>query len=196
MQSQPAQQVVLVRHGETDWSARQRHTGRTDVPLPDDGRRQGEAVGRALRGWRFALVLTSPLKRAAETAWLTGFGESAQARDDLVEWDYGDYEGRTTPDIRREIPDWTIWRHGARNGETPEQVGERADRVIAEARAVVGDVLICSHGHLLRVLAARWLGLAPSEGRLFAFDTGAISILGYERERPVIRSWNLPATPS
>jgi probable phosphoglycerate mutase len=194
--SQPAQQVVLVRHGETDWTVHQRHTGRTDVPLTDEGRREGEAVGRALRGRRFTLVLTSPLKRAAETAWLTGFGELAQARDDLVEWDYGDYEGRTTLDIRREMPDWTIWRHGARNGESPEQVGERADRVLAEVRAVEGDVLICSHGHLLRVLAARWLDLAPSEGRLFAFDTATISILGYERERSVIRSWNMRASPS
>jgi probable phosphoglycerate mutase len=196
VRSQPTQQVVLVRHGETDWTLHQRHTGRTDVPLTDEGRREGEAVGRALRGWRFALVLTSPLKRAAETAWLTGFGELAQARDDLLEWDYGDYEGRTNLDIRREIPGWTIWRYGARNGEAPEQVGERADRVLAEVRAAEGDVLVCSHGHLLRVLAARWLDQAPSEGRLFALDTATISVLGYERETSVIRSWNMPPSPS
>ena len=168
-----------------------RHTGRTDVPLTDEGRHQAEQAGRALRGWRFALVLTSPLKRAAESAWLTGFGELAQARDDLMEWDYGDYEGRTTPDIRREVPDWTIWRYGAKNGETPEQVAARADRVLAEVRAVDGDVLIVGHGHQLRVLTARWLGLGPAEGRLFALDPATVSILGYERETAVIRAWNL-----
>jgi broad specificity phosphatase PhoE len=189
--SERSQQVVLVRHGETDWSARMRHTGRTDVPLTEEGRHQAERVGRALRGRRFALVLTSPLKRAAETCWLTGFGELAQARDDLMEWDYGDYEGRTTLDIRRETPDWTIWRYGAKNGETPEQVAARADRVLAEVRGVDGDLLIFGHGHQLRVLTARWLGLGPAEGRLFALDPATISVLGYERETPVIRAWNL-----
>jgi broad specificity phosphatase PhoE len=189
--SERSQQVVLVRHGETDWSAHMRHTGRTDVPLTEEGRHQAERVGRALRGRRFALVLTSPLKRAAETCWLTGFGELAQARDDLMEWDYGDYEGRTTLDIRRETPDWTIWRYGAKNGETPEQVAARADRVLAEVREVDGDVLIFGHGHQLRVLTARWLGLGPAEGRLFALDPATISVLGYERETPVIRAWNL-----
>jgi probable phosphoglycerate mutase len=191
MSSGRSQQVVLVRHGETDWSAHMRHTGRTDVPLTDEGRHQAEQAGRALRGWRFALVLTSPLKRAAESAWLTGFGELAQARDDLMEWDYGDYEGRTTPDIRREVPDWTIWRYGAKNGETSEQVAARADRVLSEVRAVDGDVLIVGHGHQLRVLTARWLGLGPAEGRLFALDPATVSILGYERETAVIRAWNL-----
>jgi broad specificity phosphatase PhoE len=196
MSSERSQQVVLVRHGETDWSAHMRHTGRTDVPLTEEGRHQAERVGRALRGRRFALVLTSPLKRAAETAWLTGFGELAQARDDLMEWDYGDYEGRTTPDIRREVPDWTIWRYGAKNGETPEQVAARADRVLAEVRGVEGDVLVVGHGHQLRVLTARWLGLGPSEGRLFALDPATISVLGYERETPVIRAWNLDTSAS
>jgi broad specificity phosphatase PhoE len=196
MSSERSQQVVLVRHGETDWSAHMRHTGRTDVPLTEEGRHQAEWVGRALRGRRFALVLTSPLKRAAETAWLTGFGELAQARDDLMEWDYGDYEGRTTLDIRREVPDWTIWSYGAKNGETPEQVAARADRVLAEVRAVDGDVLIFGHGHCLRVLTARWLGLGPTEGRLFALDPATISALGYERETPVILSWNLDNSSS
>jgi broad specificity phosphatase PhoE len=190
MSSERSHKVVLVRHGETDWSAHMRHTGRTDVPLTEEGRHQAERVGRALRRRRFSLVLTSPLKRAAETAWLTGFGELAQPRDDLMEWDYGDYEGRTTPDIRREIPDWTIWRYGARNGETPEEVAARADRVLAEVRGVDGDVLIVGHGHQLRVLTARWLGLGPTEGRLFALDPATISVLGYERETSVIRSWN------
>jgi probable phosphoglycerate mutase len=192
MSSERSQQVVLVRHGETDWTVRMRHTGRTDIPLTEEGRRQAERVGRALRGWRFALVLTSPLKRAAETAWLTGFGELAQARDDLMEWDYGDYEGRTTPDIRREVPDWTIWRYGAKNGETPEQVAARADRVLVEVRSVDGDVLIVGHGHHLRVLTARWLGLGPAEGRLFALDPATIGVLGYERETSVLRIWNEP----
>ena len=187
------QEVVLIRHGETDWSAHLRHTGRTDVPLTDEGRRQAERVGRALRGRRFALVLTSPLRRAAETCCLIGYGEAAQPRDDLMEWDYGDYEGRTTVDIRREIPDWTIWRYGARNGESGDQVAARADRVLAEVRGSEGDVLLSSHGHFLRVLTARWLGLGPGDGRLFALDTATISVLGYERESSVIRIWNEPA---
>ena len=193
MADRRSQEVVLVRHGETDWSAHLRHTGRTDVPLTDEGRRQAERVGRALRGRSFALVLTSPLKRAAETCWLTGFGEAAQSRDDLMEWDYGDYEGRTTIDIRREVPDWTIWRYGATNGESPDEVASRADRIVAEVRGADGDVLISSHGHVLRVLAARWLGLGPREGRLFALDTATISVLGYERETSVLRVWNEPA---
>jgi probable phosphoglycerate mutase len=186
------QNVVLIRHGETDWSAHLRHTGRTDVPLTDEGRREAERLGRALRGWRFALVLTSPLKRAAETCWITGFGERAEPRDELMEWDYGEYEGRTTLDIRRELPDWTIWRSGAPGGETPAEVGARADRVLEEIRAVDGEVLVFSHGHFLRVLTSRWLGLEPSEGRLFALDPATLSMLGYEREQPVIRIWNLP----
>ena len=186
------QNVVLIRHGETDWSAHLRHTGRTDVPLTDEGRREAERLGRALRGWRFALVLTSPLKRAAETCWITGFGERAEPRDELMEWDYGEYEGRTTLDIRREVPDWTIWRCGAPGGETPAEVGARADRVLEEIRAVDGEVLVFSHGHFLRVLTSRWLGLEPSEGRLFALDPATLSMLGYEREQPVIRIWNLP----
>jgi broad specificity phosphatase PhoE len=146
-----------------------------------------------LRGRRFALVLTSPLKRAAETCRLTGYGEVAQARDDLMEWDYGEYEGRTTFDIRREVPGWTIWGHGAPGGETPEQVGTRAGRVLDEVRAADGDVLIFGHGHFLRVLTARWLGLAAAEGRLFALDPATLSMLGHERETPVIRLWNEPA---
>jgi broad specificity phosphatase PhoE len=185
-------EVVLVRHGETDWSAHLRHTGRTDVPLTDEGRREAERVGRALRGRRFVLVLTSPLRRAAETCWLTGYGEQAQSRELLMEWDYGNYEGRTTLDIRREVPDWTIWRYGAPGGETQEQVGGRADRALEEVRAAGGDVLIFSHGHFLRVLTARWLGLGPAEGRLFALDPATLSILGFERETPVIKMWNEP----
>lgn len=183
-------EVVLVRHGETDWSAHKRHTGRTDVPLTEVGRREAEVLGRALRGRTFALVLTSPLKRAAETCWLLGFGDQAQQRDGLMEWDYGEYEGRTTLDIRNSVPGWTIFTHGAPGGETPEQVGERADRVLAEVGAAGGDVLLVGHGHMLRVVAARWLGLAPLEGRLFALDPATLSILGHERETPAIRLWN------
>jgi probable phosphoglycerate mutase len=184
-------EVVLVRHGETEWSRDLKHTGWTDVPLTDVGREQAERVGAALRGRTFALVLTSPLQRAAETCRLAGFGEVAEARDDLREWDYGDYEGRKTADIREEVPDWTIWTGGVPNGESVEQVGARADRVVEEARATEGDVLIFSHGHLLRILTARWLGLEPQGGRHFALDSATLSTLGYERETPVIREWNL-----
>jgi probable phosphoglycerate mutase len=187
-----AERVVVVRHGETDWSAHKRHTGRTDVPLTEDGRREAELLGRALRGWRFSLVLTSPLKRAVETCWLAGFGDRAVPRDALMEWDYGQYEGRTTLDIRQQIPDWTIWRYGAEGGETPQQVGERVDLVLQEVRSAEGDALLFSHGHLLRVLAARWLGAQPPEGRLFALDPATLSILGYEREQPVLSTWNQP----
>jgi broad specificity phosphatase PhoE len=185
-------EVVLVRHGETEWSLQKRHTGRTDIPLTEAGRREAERVGRALRGRPFALVLTSPLQRAAETCRLAGFGDVAQARDDLMEWDYGEYEGRKTVDIRREVPDWTIWRYGAPGGESPEQVGARADGVLEDVRAADGDVLIFSHGHFLRALAARWLGLAPGEGRLFALDPATLSVLGHEREQAVLQVWNQP----
>jgi len=159
--------------------------------LTDLGREQAERVGAALRGRTFALVLTSPLQRAAETCRLAGFGEVAQPRDDLREWDYGDYEGRRTAEIREEVPDWTIWTGTVLSGETLEQVGARADRVVEEARVADGDVLIFSHGHLLRILAARWLGLEPRTGRLLALDSATLSALGYERETSVIREWNL-----
>jgi broad specificity phosphatase PhoE len=186
-----AEEVVLVRHGETEWSRELKHTGSTDVPLTDRGREEAERVGEALRGRTFTLVLTSPLQRATETCRLAGFGEVARPRDELREWDYGDYEGRKTEDIRKEVPRWTIWSGGVPNGETIEQVGARADRVLVEIRAFDGDVLVFSHGHLLRILAARWLGLEPGAGRLFALDAATINTLGYERETAVIREWNL-----
>jgi len=182
-------EVVLVRHGETEWSRDGRHTGRTDVPLTERGEEQARAVGLALRGRAFALVLSSPLQRALETARLAGF--SPETREELREWDYGEYEGRRTDEIRQEVPDWTIWDYGAPGGESPSQVGARADRVVAELRVVDGDALVFAHGHLLRVLTARWLGLAPREGRLFALDSATLSALGYEREQSVIRSWNV-----
>ncbi len=189
------QNIVLVRHGETDWSLHLRHTGRTDIPLTEEGRQEAERLGRALRGRSFSRVLSSPLKRASETCWLTGFGERAEYRDALMEWDYGKYEGETTVAIRRQAPDWTVWRYGAPGGERPEEVGSRADGVLEEVRRIDGDILIFSHGHFLRVLTARWLGLAPGEGRLFALDPATLSMLGYEREQPVIRVWNQPVVP-
>jgi len=184
---------VFVRHGETEWSRSGRHTGRTEVPLTEHGREQAEAVGAALEGRDFALVLTSPLGRALETCRLAGFGDRAVPRDELMEWDYGAYEGRTTTDIREERPDWTLWRDGVPEGETIEQVGERVDRVLDELRALDGDALLFAHGHVLRVLSARWLELDPDAGRLFALDPGTISVLGHERETAVVQLWNEPA---
>jgi broad specificity phosphatase PhoE len=190
-----ADEIVLVRHGETEWSKSGRHTGRTDVPLTERGRDEARAVGAELRKRRFALVLTSPLGRAAETCRLAGFGERAVQRDELMEWDYGAYEGRTTSDIRDERPGWTLWHDGVPEGETAVEVGARVDRVLAEIRSADGDAVLFAHGHVLRVLAARWLGLEPAEGRLFALDPGTISVLGYERETAVVRLWNKGALP-
>lgn len=187
----PERQVWLVRHGETEWSKSGRHTGRTDIPLTDVGRRQAEALGSRLAGHRFALVLTSPRSRAVETARLSGFPE-AVLDPDLGEWDYGDFEGRTTADIRTEIPEWSTWTGPWRNGETVEEVGARADRVIARCLdpTIGGDVLVFAHGHLLRVLAARWVLLPAEAGRLFALGTATLGILGWERTTRVIETWN------
>jgi probable phosphoglycerate mutase len=182
--------VWLVRHGETEWARLGRHTGRTDIPLTETGREQALALGRRLAGHSFALVLTSPLSRAAETAALGGFADVLVRDPDLQEWDYGDLEGRLTADIRREFPGWTIWRGPWPRGETVAEVGARADRIIARVRATDGDVLLFAHGHLLRVLAARWLDLPPASGGLFALGTASVSILGWERERPVMELWN------
>jgi broad specificity phosphatase PhoE len=183
-------EIVLVRHGETEWSRSGKHTGRTDVPLTDHGLGQAEAVGAALQGREFALVLTSPLGRALETCRLAGFGDRAVERDELMEWDYGAYEGRTTSDIREERPGWTLWQDGVPDGETVEQVGERVDGVIDELRRLDGDALLFAHGHVLRVLTARWLSLDPDSGRLFALDPATLSTLGYEHETAVIQVWN------
>ena len=190
--SAPSQQIVLVRHGETEWSREGRHTGRTDLPLTERGREEAAALGGALAGRRFALVLTSPLVRAAETCTLAGLGDVALARDDLREWDYGRYEGRTTEEIREERPGWTLWRDGCPGGESSADVGARADRVVAELRAADGDVAVFAHGHLLRVLGARWVGLDPSTGGRLAFDTATVSILGHHREVAVLQLWNDP----
>ena len=184
-------EIWLIRHGETAWSLSGQHTGRTDVPLTPEGVRQAEALGDRLAGKQFALVLTSPRARARETCRLAGLAGAAQVDDDLAEWDYGDLEGRTSAEIRGEIPGWTIWSGPVPGGETAAQVGARADRVLARAREVAGNVALFAHGHLLRVAAARWLGLPPAEGRLFALDTASVSVLGLEQNLPVIRSWNV-----
>ena len=181
---------MLVRHGETEWTLSGQHTGRTDIPLTERGREDAKAVGDALSDRRFAAVLTSPLSRATETCRLAGLGDAAVLRDELAEWDYGDYEGRKTVDIRKERPGWSLWRDGVPNGETAAEVSARVDRVVADLRALDGDAVVFAHGHLLRVLAARWLGLEPDAGRLFALDPATMSVLGYERETAVIRAWN------
>ena len=184
--------MVLIRHGETEWSAGGRHTGRTDVPLTDAGRTSARRLAAGLGGWSFAVALASPLRRARETCELAGFGDRAQVREDLREWDYGGYEGLRTPEIRRDRPGWSLWRDGVPGGETVEQVGARADRVIAEVQAASGDVVVFAHGHVLRILAARWLDLPPDRGRSFALDPATISVLGWEREEPAIQRWNAP----
>jgi probable phosphoglycerate mutase len=181
--------ITLVRHGETEWSRSGRHTGRTDVPLTDGGRQQAKQVGTKLADRVFARVLTSPLSRAMETCRLAGM-EEAEPCEDLLEWDYGAYEGRTTDDIRAERPGWLLWRDGVPEGERPPDVSGRADRLIAMLREIPGDVICFSHGHILRMLAARWVGLGPEGGSRLALDPATISVLGYEREIPVIRLWN------
>ncbi len=186
------QSVVLIRHGETEWSASLRHTGRTDVALTAAGEAAARGLSACLAGWTFARVLTSPLRRASETCRLAGFGVRCEAREDLREWDYGAYEGLTTAQIRERRPEWSLWRDGVPDGETLAQVGARADRVIAEARAVDGDVALFAHGHVLRILTARWLDLPPDRGRSFALSTASLGVLGYEREIPVILRWNTP----
>jgi broad specificity phosphatase PhoE len=182
----------LVRHGETEWARLGRHTGRTDIALTENGREQARDLGRRLDGHAFGLVLTSPLSRAADTARIAGYADVAVTDDDLMEWDYGALEGRTTAEIRGDIPDWTIWRGPWPNGETAQQVRRRADRIIGRIRGpeISGDVLVFAHGHLLRVLAARWLGLAPAAGGLFELGTATLSILGSERDTPTIELWN------
>jgi probable phosphoglycerate mutase len=179
-----------VRHGETEWSRQGRHTGHTDVPLTDAGRAEASAVARKLAGRSFALVLSSPLSRALDTARIAGFGDRVETSEDLVEWDYGADEGLTTVEIRRERPGWTVWRDGPRDGETAGAVAARLDRVIQRVRAADGNALVFAHGHVLRVLAARWLGEPPTDGRLYALSTATVSVLGWERETAVIERWN------
>ncbi len=188
--AEPRPELWLVRHGETEWTVTGQHTGRTDIPLTALGRRQAAALGRRLAGRAFALILVSPLTRALETCRIAGYADVAKPTDDLLEWDYGAYEGRTTPEIRTQGPGWTIWTGNPPDGETLEQVARRAGNVIAQAAAAGGDVALFAHGHLLRVLAACWLGLPPDAGRLLALGTASLSVLGYERETRVINTWN------
>jgi probable phosphoglycerate mutase len=180
--------LVLIRHGETEWSASGRHTSVTDVPLLDAGRRDAARLRERLAGHEFALVLSSPRARARETAALAGL--EAEVDEDLAEFDYGAYEGRTTPEIREERPGWSVWADGAPGGETAFAVGVRADRAIERALAADGDVALFAHGHFLRVLAARWIGLPAVYGGHLALETGSVSELGFERERRVIWVWN------
>jgi probable phosphoglycerate mutase len=184
--------VYLARHGETAWSLSGQHTGVTDLPLTERGERNARRLRERLAGMRFARVFTSPLQRAARTCELAGFGPIAEVDRDLVEWNYGEYEGRRTSEIRATRPDWQLFRDGCPGGESPHQVGARADRVVGRVRAVRGDVLIFSSGHFLRVLAARWLGLDAAAGRCFLLGTASLSALGYEHDahEPVIRLWD------
>src|SRR5512132_1567031 len=186
--------VFAIRHGETEWSLNGRHTGTTDIPLTDNGRRLAELLRPALSRRTFALVLASPLQRARETCELAGMGARAIIEPDLVEWNYGKYEGLTPKEIDRQAPGWLIFRDGCPAGEAPEQVGARADRVIARARAVEGDVALFAHGHVLRVLVARWLGLPPGAGQHFLLDTGTLSVLADYRGIPALKTWNAPLT--
>jgi broad specificity phosphatase PhoE len=184
--------VTLVRHGETEWSASGKHTGRTDIPLTEEGERKARGLSERLKGAKFDRVFTSPLARARRTCELAGFGAVAKVDPDLLEWNYGDYEGRKTGEILAERPGWLLFRDGCPNGEQPADVGARADRVIARLRAAESPAIVFSSGHILRVLAARWLDLAPSEGRLFMLGTASISVLGYEHDKnePAIHLWN------
>ncbi|MDF0653047.1 MAG: histidine phosphatase family protein [Nitrospira sp.] len=185
--------VYLARHGETAWTISRQHTGLTDLPLTERGERTARRLGERLKGLTFAKVLTSPLQRAARTCELAGFGAIAEVDRDLVEWDYGQYEGRRTDEIRVERPDWELFRDGCPGGESPKQVGERADRVVRRVRAVAGNVLLFTSGHFMRVLATSWLGLEPTVNcKFFMLSTASLSALGYEHDlsRPVIRLWN------
>jgi len=184
--------LYLARHGETAWSLAGRHTGLTDLPLTERGEGNARRLGERLAGLAFAKVFTSPLQRAARTCDLAGFGAAVEVDRELVEWDYGEYEGLRTAEIRARRPDWQLFRDGCPGGESPDHVGARADRVVSRVRAVIGGVLVFSSGHFLRVLAARWLGLEPAAGRFFSLNTASVSVLGYESNlsQPVIRLWN------
>ncbi len=190
--SEALPEVYLARHGETEWTITGQHTGRTDVPLTARGERNALSLGKRLAGESFGVVLTSPLSRARETCRLAGFGDGALVDDDLAEWDYGSYDGKRSADIRLEAPDWNLFRDGCPGGESPMQVAARADRVVARLRKEQGRALIFSHGHFIRVLAARWLNLEVEGAALFVLSTAAVSIVGYEHNEtePAVRLWN------
>jgi broad specificity phosphatase PhoE len=190
--STPLPMAYLARHGETAWTVSGQHTGLTDIPLTERGERNARRLGERLQGLTFAKVLTSPLQRARKTCDLAGFGARCQVDPDLVEWNYGQYEGKTTAEILKQNPDWNLFRDGCPGGETPREIAARADRVIARVRSIEGNVLLFSSGHFLRSVTARWLGQDLSFGRFFYLSTAALSVVGYEHDRsePVVRLWN------
>lgn len=186
------QKVYLLRHGETEWSLNGQHTGVTDISLTENGRAAARRFQPILGKEKFTLVLTSPLQRARETCKLAGLGDRANVESDLIEWNYGQYEGLKTEQIRQTRPGWSVFRDGCPGGESPEQVGERADRVLTKIRDVEGNVALFAHGHILRVLAARWINLSASYGEHFLLDTATLNVLGYYRESPAFVIWNAP----
>lgn len=190
--SEALPRVFLLRHGETAWSLSGQHTGTTDIPLTENGRKVARRLAPVLAAERFRLVLSSPRQRSLETARLAGLGDRVALDPDLAEWNYGAYEGLTTPQIRESVPGWTVFSHPCPGGETAAEVAARADRVIARARSAGGDVALFSHGHMGRVLAARWLGLAPEDGRHFLLGTATLNVLGWERTTPALAIWNAP----
>ncbi len=188
----PRHNLWLVRHGQTEWSKSGQHTGRTDLPLTPDGETKASRLAPILARRRFALVLTSPLQRARRTCELAGLGDQAQPDDDLMEWDYGEYEGVTTPQIQQTVPGWSVFTHPCPGGETADDVGRRADRVLERVRAASGEAILFAHGHYLRVLAARFLRFPPTAGQHFTLDTATLNILGHDHDAPAIHRWNAP----
>jgi len=191
----PIQQVYLIRHGETEWSLSTQHTGITDIPLTENGRKVAKLLESVLAKETFALVLTSPLERARETCELAGLGERAEIDRDLMEWNYGEYEGLTPKQIQAKARGWMLFNDGCPGGESPEQIGARVDRVIARVRAVEGHAALFAHGHIFRVFAARWLGLPATAGCHFLLETATLNILSYYRNIPAVKRWNAPLTP-
>jgi broad specificity phosphatase PhoE len=183
-------QIVLVRHGETEWSRSGQHTSRTDLSLTEKGRERAELLGPALAEWNFGVVLTSPLRRARETCQIAGFAGRAEICEDLREWDYGEYEGLTTREIHRSRPDWLLWRDGCPGGELPQQVGARADRVLGAVAGTGAPLALFSHGHMLRVIGARWIALEASGGARLGLSPAGVSVLGHERDTAIIARWN------
>lgn len=194
--SKEAQKVFLLRHGETEWSLNGQHTGVTDILLTENGRKAARLLQPVLAEETFTLVLTSPLQRARETCELAGLGKQATIESDLIEWNYGEYEGLKTEQIRLTRPGWSVFRDGCPGGESPEQVAARADRVLSKVRATEGNVALFAHGHILRVLAARWINLSANYGEHFLLDTATLNVLGYYRESPAFKIWNAPLVRS